>query len=452
MEPSEGSRVNSCVISGCRVTQERASVSELETACQRAPHARLRDLTWADQVSEAFVLQTCLRAELYVVTETAAAGHSVLSSVGLDVPDDLVVEMDHEESLRHLFRVTAGLESFVVGEDQILGQIQDAIETADTVGSIGPVLETALSKAIHIGQQVREETPINDGPTSIGGAAVSLVERERTLDQGSVLVIGTGEMGTHIAQAIDIRGNTELLLANRTRESAERLAAQLDTVGSVVDFEAIPVVLGDADVVITATAGPDPILNADAFSNSGHTFVVDLAQPRDVAPDVDDCEDVILHDLDTLETITERARKRRRDADGRVETMIDEAITDLLDQYKRQRVDGVVAGMYRGAERIKRRELETAFSKLEHHGGLTDEQREDVEALADALVSELLAPPTAGLRDAAARDDWRTIATAIDLFDPDIEQPMDAMPDPTEPHALMHLREAASVTDSRDDD
>lgn len=444
--------MNSCVISGCRVTQERACVSEVEAACRRAPHARLTDLMRADEVSEAFVLQTCLRAELYVGTETAAAGQSVLSSVGLDVPDDLVVEMDHEESLRHLFRVTAGLESFVVGEDQILGQIQDAVETADTIGSIGPVLETALSKAIHIGQRVRNETPINDGPTSIGGAAVSLVERERTLDDGSVLVIGTGEMGTHIAQAIAIRGNTELLLANRTRESAERLAAQLDTVSSVVDFDAIPAVLADVDVVMTATASPEPILNADSFSNSGRTCVVDIAQPRDVAPGVTDCSGVVVHGLDTLKTITDRARKRRRDAGDRIETMIDEAITDLLDQYKRQRVDGVVAGMYTGAERIKQRELETAFSKLEHHGGLTDEQREDVEALADALVSELLAPPTAGLRDAAVRDDWRTIATAIELFDPDIEQSMDATSDPTYPHALMYLCESASVTESRDDD
>lgn len=444
--------MNSCVISGRRVTQEHACVSKVEAACRRTPHTRLTNLMRADEVTEAFVLQTCLRAELYVVTETAAAGQSVLSSVGLGVPDDLVVEMDHEESLRHLFRVSAGLESFVVGEDQILGQIQDAVETADTVGSIGPVLDPTLSKAIHLGKRARCETAINDGPTSIGGAAVSLVEQEHTLDEGSLLVIGTGEMGTHIAQAIAIRGDLELLLANRTRESAERLAAQLDTVGSVVDFDAVPAVLPDVDVVMTATASPDPILNADAFSNTGRTFVVDIAQPRDVAPVVDDCEDVILHDLDTLETITEQARRRRRNAVDRVVTMIDEAITGLLDQYKRQRVDGVVAGMYKGAERIKRQELETAFSKLEHHGGLTDEQREDVEALADALVSELLAPPTDGLRDAAVRDDWQTIATALELFDPDIEQPMDAIPDPTQPHAPMQFRETASVTDSRDDD
>lgn len=444
--------MNSCVISGRRVTQEHANVSEIEAACQRDPHTRLTALTQADQVTEAFVLQTCIRAELYVVTETAVAGHSVLSNVDLGVPDDLIVEMDHEESLQHLFRVTAGLESFVVGEDQILVQVQDAVETADTVGSIGPVLETALSKAIQVGKRARSETVVNDGPTSIGGAAVSLVDRERTLDEGSTLVIGTGEMGTHIAQAVSIRGEMELLLANRNRESADRLAEQLDTTVSVVDFDAIPSVLPYVDVVMSATASPEPILDADAFANHGGTFVVDIAQPPDVARAVADYEDVVVHDLDTLETITERARERRRDAVKRVEAMIDEAMTELLQQYKRQRVDGVVAGMYRGAERIKQQELETTFSKLDHHGGLTDKQREDVEALADALVSELLAPPTTGLRDAAARDDWRTIATAIELFDPNIEQPIQAITDASISLEAIDARDAVSATDSQDDD
>lgn len=443
--------MSSWAISACRITQERAGVSEIDTACRDDPETRLADLMADDAVAEAFVLQTCLRAELYVVAETAAAGREALSTVDLGVPDEAVVSTGPEESLRHLFRVTAGLESFVVGEDQILGQVQTAIETADTAGCLGPVLKKALSKAVQVGERARTETAINDGPTSIGGAAVSLVERERDLTGGRILVIGTGEMGTHIAQAISLRGEAELLLANRTRWSADRLAERLDTAVSVVPFDAIPSRVSDVEVVISATASAEPILGPDSFSNTERTLVVDIGRPRDVAPGANDCEQVVIYDMDTLESITERARETRHNAVEHVETMIDNAIPELLEQYKRQRVDAVVAAMYRGAERIKRRELETATSKLECHGGLTDDQLKDVEALADVLVSELLAAPIRALRDAAANDDWRTISTAIELFDPDIEPTGSVEDDPLRAHVPTSVFEPASA-ESQDDD
>jgi glutamyl-tRNA reductase len=391
--------VNSCVISGIRVTQENATGPEIEAACRFDPRNRVETLLAVDGVSETFVLQTCIRAEVYVVTETPSVGRSALVDMDMGVPSDVAVSMDHEECLRHLIRVAAGLESFVIGENQILGQVRNAIETAESVSSIGSVLQPILSKAIHVGQRARTETAINEGPTSIAGAAVSLVERERSLEDRTVLLIGTGEMGTHIAQSLSIRGQTELLLANRTRESADRLAERLKTPASVVEYDKISSVLPDVDVVMSATASSEPVLEPKAFPTKGRTFVVDIAQPRDIPRIANDLEGVDIHDLTPLKSITERARERRRDAIENVETMISEAVADLLEQYKRRRVDGVIAGMYRGAE-----------------------QHEDVEALADALVSSLLAPPTASLRQAVASDDWRTVATAIELFKPENDQ------------------------------
>ncbi|MFB6201242.1 MAG: glutamyl-tRNA reductase [Halorhabdus sp.] len=444
--------MNPCVISGLRVTQDRATATEIETACRRDADARLADLLAADSVAEAFVLQTCIRAELYVVTETPANGQEILSEMDLGVPEDVVVPMDHEKSLRHLLRVTAGLESFVTGEDQILGQVQDAIDTTREVGGIGPVLDLTLSKAVRVGKRARSQTAINEGPTSVGGAAVALVERERDLEDQTVLVIGAGEMGQHLTQAVSIRGADELLLANRTRTRADRLAEMLKSPVTVVAFDRIPGVLPDVDVVLSATASPTPILDVEAFTPSGRTFVVDLAQPRDIHPATSDLDHVVVHDLDTLKSITETARERRQDAFERLERMIDDAIDDLLEEYKRQRVDGVIAGMYQGAERIKREELATAVSKLESHGELTDEQREIVEALADALVSNLLAPPTTALRDAAVRDDWQTIATAVELFDPDIEQPLRGSADPAKFLESAGSQEPAAVTDTPEDE
>ncbi len=409
------------VVSGLRVTQERASGPTVEAACRSDPNDRLRELLSTEPVSEAFVLQTCLRAELYVVTDCPAAGRRVLPAVNLDVPGDAVVTTDHEESLRHLIRVAAGLESFVTGEDPILGQFRDAVRTAEAADGIGPVLEPTVLKALHVGERARAETAINEGPTSIGGAAVTLLERERAIGESTVLVIGTGEMGTYAAEALEVRGVGTLLLANRTRRRAERLASMLNSPAEVVGLDALPEVLAAADLVVTATASPSPVVTREVLAAAGPTVVVDVARPPDVAPACADIEDVTVHELDALAALTESARERRREATEHVETMVEEATAALLEKHRRTRIDGVIAGMYRGAERTKRRELDTVLSKLEHHGGLTDDQREDVRAFADAIVSKLLAPPTEALRDAAATDDWATVEAAIELMDPEMD-------------------------------
>lgn len=444
--------MNTPVVSGLRVTQERASVSQIEAACRHDPRTLIRTLLSHEEVTEAFVLQTCLRAEVYVVTGTPDTGNAVLSDVDFGVPNDVIASMNHEECLRHLLRIAAGLESFVIGEDQILGQVQAAIERADEVNGLGPVLDAALSKAVQIGKRARDETAINDGPTSIGGAAVKLVEREVGLNQKTALVIGTGEMGEHIAHALSLREETELYVANRTRKRAERLVGMLEGSTRVVSFNAIPTVLPDVDILVSATASRTAILDSEDFANSGRTLVVDIAQPRDIDPVINDRPRVDVYDLDAVESITEQAREDRREAAESVETMIEEALTELLKQYKRQRIERVIAGMYRGAERIKREELDTAFSKLEHHGGLTDDQKDDIEALADALVSELLAPPTEALREAATNDDWRTIVTAIHLFDPVTEYPKLKDAESTRHLASISSPKSVVVMDDQEDD
>lgn len=407
------------VIQGVTVAHQRATVDEIESAAGADEETTVRDLLARDGVDEAFALQTCNRAEAYVVTEAAADGRAALADFAPEVRDGAVREIDHEESLRHLMRVAAGLESLVLGEDQIIGQLRRAFETARGAGGIGPVLDPAITKALHVGERARTETTINEGVVSLGSAAVELADRKCDLAGTTALVVGAGEMGRIAARAFDDTGVSELVVANRTVPHASHLAEEVTTTATGVPLDDAPDAAARADVLVTATNSPEPVLDRADLAAAGRTLVIDLAQPRDVAPTVAELEGVDAYDIDSLETITDRTRAQRREAAAEVEAMIDEEFDRLLDSFKRRQADEAISAMYESAEMVKERELRTAVSRLEAQGELTDEQRETVASLADALVGQLLAAPTKSLRDAAAEDDWTTIQTALGLFDPE---------------------------------
>jgi len=406
------------VIAGVSVAHDDATVDAVEAAAADEKR-RVEALLAREPVLEAFALSTCNRAEAYVVTEDAAAGRRVLEGALPDVPDDAVTQMGHEESLRHLLRVAAGLESLVLGEDQILGQFRRAYETARGVGGPGDLLDEALRKAIHVGERARSETAINDGVVSLGSAAVELAERERDLADATALVVGAGEMGTLAARALSAAGVDELVVANRTVPHAEHVADEVDADAAAAGLNALPALLAAADVAVSATGSDDHVVGAADLRGAGATLVVDIGQPRDVDPAAADLDGVDLRDLDALEAVTDRTRRQRAEAAREVEAMVDAEFERLLDQFKRRRADDVIATMYESADAVKERELAQAVANLEANGGLTDDQREVVESLADALVGQLLAAPTRSLREAAAEDDWTTIDTALQLFDPE---------------------------------
>lgn len=407
------------VVSGVRVTHDNASVDEIETATPADPMAALSNLLAADVVSEAFVLSTCNRVEAYVVTDDPLVGRRRLDAFFAGVPDSIVSATGHEGSLRHLLSVATGIDSLVLGEDQIIGQLRDAYEAARDVGALGPVLDEALVKAIHVGERARTETRINEGVVSIGSAAVRLAAQHRDLDGATALVVGAGEMGKLAARALTDAGVERLYVANRTRSRAERVTTTIEADACAIGLEDVARALDEADVVVTATGSEEPLFGPEDLADAGDTLVVDVGQPRNVDPAVTDCDGVTCYDLDALESVTDETLERRRAAAERIEVMIDRELDRLLDHQKRRRADEVIAAMYESAERIKTRELETAFARLDARTDVTDDQREVIESLADTLVSQLMAAPTKSLRDAAANDDWETIHTALRLFDPD---------------------------------
>jgi glutamyl-tRNA reductase len=409
------------VITGVSVSQSTAEVGEVEAATRGDERAFLRDLLAAEGVEEAFVLQTCNRVEAYVVTDDAAVGRAKLADVAPDVRSGAVTELDHEGSLRHLMCVAAGLESLVLGEDQILGQVRDAVEDAEAVGALGPLLSEALTKALHVGERARTETAVNEGVVSLGSAAVELAERrtDGTLADATALVVGAGEFGALTARALAAAGVAEVVVANRTLARAERVADDVDAPARAVPLDAVADAVAAADLVVTATGSDGHVVDRGTFDGAGETTVVDLAQPRDVDPAAAEVTGVDLADMDDVESVTDATRERRAEAAAAVESMVEEELDNLLSAFKRNRADDAIAAMYEGADAVKRRELDRAVSKLEAQGGLTDDQRETVESMADALVGQLLAAPTRSLRDAAEEDDWTTIQTAMRLFDPE---------------------------------
>jgi glutamyl-tRNA reductase len=401
-------------IVGVHVSHQQASVDQLEAAAARNRRHAVESLLSEPGVDEAFVLQTCNRTEGYVVASDHETGLDALDLFTRAVSDDVVVEMGHEASLRHLMRVAAGLESIVLGEDQILGQMRKAYESARGVGGIGTLLEDGITKAIHVGERARSETAINEGVVSLASAAVRLVGREQPLEGATALVVGAGEMGQLAAKALSEQVD-HVIVANRTVPHAEHVAEAVDIEASAVGLNAIETAVEQARVVVSATGSNGPIFDVGTFADAGETSVVDIAQPRDVPAEAERLPAVTVYDLDALESVTDETRAQRQRAAEAVEALVDEEFEHLLNQYKRKRADRVISAMYESAERVKTAELNTAMA----HADFDEGQREVLEAMADSIVSQLLAAPTKSLRDAAEEDDWETIQTALELFDPD---------------------------------
>ena len=407
------------VVAGVSVAHGHASVDQIEAAGGDGERQVVDGLLAQPGVDEAFALSTCNRAEAYVAGEDAAALGRALDGFAADVPTGAVRRLDHEETIRHLMRVTSGLESLVLGEDQIIGQVRDAVAVADEAGGLDGLLAEVLTKAIHVGERARTETAINEGTVSLGSAAVELARREAGVADETVLIVGAGEMGTLVARSLADTAVDRVVVANRTLSAAEHVVAELDADAEAVPLSAADRALDEASVVVTATDAEGHVLGASDFARRDVALCIDLAQPRDVAPEAETT--VPLRDIDDLEAVTDAAREQRAAEMRAVEALIDEEFDRLLEQFKRDRADAAVSAMYEAAERTKHRELEEALTKLESQGDLTDEQRETVQALADALVGQLLAAPTKSLREAAAEDDWNTIYTAMQLFDPEFD-------------------------------
>jgi glutamyl-tRNA reductase len=407
-------------ISNLSISHKWASLNDLECARIDNVEDALRAMHSAGGVSECVIVQTCNRIELYLNVTSEFDATVFVARFFPSVPPELIAHYESRESLRHLMRLASGLDSMIVGEDQILGQLKEAVETASKERTLGPELRLAFSKAIKVGKRVRTETQINRGSVSVGSAAVDLAERVMgTLEDKAILSIGAGELGTLVAVALAERELKAMFVSNRTFRRAQTLAKRLD--GTAIRFDKIEDYLCKADLVISATAAPHYILTREQVSqamqrrNGQSLVIIDIANPRDVEEAVATLDNVDLHNIDDLRKITEHNLKKRRSEIGKVVAIINQELNLLEEQYKKDRANELIASLYKNAEELRARELEKAHNRLQSDGDLSKHEQ-ILDDLTASIVNKLLFELTASLREAAANDDEDLMRSAHKLF------------------------------------
>ena len=401
------------------VTHRTASIDEIERAWHGDVETILKWVMSQDRVEECAVLKTCNRVEVYVV---APRGEKVLFDLAKKarVSSRIIDFHDHDESLLHLLRLASGLESMIIGEDQILGQMKELTQIAMKAGTTGWMLETAFKKAIQVGKRVRKETRINERSVSVGSAAVDLAEEILgDLKGKSVLVIGAGETGELISRALLSREIGSLAVTNRTLSSAVCLAESLG--GEAVPFDDMPRRLHIADVVISATSAPHYILLKSDIEmamagRSNKLLIIDIANPRDVDQAAAEVPGVQLHNIDSLKNISRENMMQRMAEAARVEEIITEELQLLRAKYKRKEAEELLARLYSQAELIKDQEVRKAMNKLSARHTLGEIEQQVLCDMSRSIVNKILSEPTKSLKSAAERGDLEILKSLCELF------------------------------------
>ena len=373
----------------------------------------------SNSVGESMVVSTCNRVEFYALarsTEKARGElHSVLASLGGDSSLQHLYEHDGDSALVHLFRVAASLDSMVVGEAQILGQVKDALELAQRVGAAGPELVRTCGAAFASAKRVRSETEIGKAAVSMASAAIELATKVfGSLEGRAALLVGAGEMGELAARHLRSARASPIFVTNRTRERAEQLASEIGA--QVREFNELHTALTVADLVICSTASSSYIFTKEVVFPILRTrrhrplFMVDLAVPRDIAPDLSELDGVYAYDVDDIQRVVADNSAARAAQAAKAETIIAEEIARFV--RSRSIRDGmpVLAQLRARADQIAKAEAERTLANL--GGDLSEKQRRTVQAMAQAIINKLLHEPTARLRELRPDEDANRLADA----------------------------------------
>ena len=380
--------------------------------------AALLELSGADGVDEAFVVSTCNRVEVYVHAAADAPARRFFTARAPQAEDHLYAKAG-TDAVRHLFRVSASLDSMVLGEQQILGQVKEAYGLASAAGVAGSYVSRRCNRAFATAKRIRTETDIGRGATSMSQVAVELVEKIfGDLRGRAILLAGAGKMGALSAKALADLGADRILVTNRSSDRGLALAQQVG--GTFRQWEELPRLLVEADVVIVSTGAPNYVLTRDlvhgAMKARRHRSLclIDLAVPRNVDPATGELSDVYQYDVDDLEKVVETTHEARRGEALRAEAIIEAEVMAFAKERETRAALPVLAQLRRRAEDIARAEAERT---LAHVGGKLDEKgKRSVEAMALAIVNKLLHGPTARLKEAASSGDGALAGAAADLF------------------------------------
>jgi len=397
----------------------------------RMPKA-LADLSGRAYIAESAILSTCNRIEVYVDAEKFHGGYQdirdFLSQFAQIAPEDfadyLYVLYDNE-AVNHLFSVAAGLDSAVVGEHEIQGQVKTAWQTAQTEQTVGTTLNAAFRHALEVGKRARTETGIGRHITSVShAAAVLAADHLGTLDDKRAFVLGAGDMGMGMTRAVAESGAalSQLVVASRTWKRASDLAEQFS--GRAVHLDQIHDELQHADVVFTSTSASSYMIDHEQLApiidlrNGRPLLIVDIAMPRDVEPAAADLPGVTLLDMDAVREFTEAGMRERQAEVARVQTIIDAEVSRYVDAVTAREMDPVIAAFRGQIETIRKAEVQRFGPSL---AGLSDDQVDAVDALTKALLAKVMHEPTTRLKKSADSKQGERLASAMrTLFDLDL--------------------------------
>lgn len=386
----------------------------------------LDDLRQQPGVREGLILSTCNRVEVAVAADdTVAAQRSVeaflINAQHLD-PESLrqyLYVFEGKEAVRHLFRVAASLDSMVVGEPQILGQLKSAYSVAKETGSVGGFLETVLMRAFGVAKRVRSETEIGANAVSVSYAAVELArEIFGSLKGRRVMLIGAGKMSELAARHLNRSGVQQILVTNRTPARAAEVAEMVN--GSIVEYSQYRTRLKEVDIVITSSGAPGYLLTKDDLKpilsarKNKPMFLIDIAVPRNIDPAVNELDNVFVYDIDDLQQAVAENLKARQSEAAEADKIVAEEVDRLENWMRTRQVGPVIAALQDQLEQVRAAEIERMRGKL---GPLTPQQEQAIEALTRGIVNKIAHGPIAELRRQASADNGiETLDTIRSMF------------------------------------
>jgi glutamyl-tRNA reductase len=384
--------------------------------------AALADLKAREGVSEAVILSTCNRVEITVTTDDGADAQGLVASFlagqkGIS-PGSIqphVYRHEGREAIHHLFRVAASLDSMVVGEPQILGQLKAAYAAAKDCGACCGWLEGLLTRAFSVAKRVRSETGIGQMAVSVSYAAVELARKIfGSLNHRTVMIVGAGKMSELAARHLRRSGAAHVFVTNRTHERAVELAKVFQ--GTPVEYSRFLNMLPEVDILIASSGAPHYILQKEdaqraiAARRNKPMFLIDIAVPRNIDPAVNDVDNVFLYDIDDLqEVVNANLRERMKEADH-AESLVAEEVDRMMARLKVQEVTPTIVGLQEQLEQIRRGEIEKVRRKL---GLMTPQQEEAIEALTRGIVNKIAHGPISELRNHAGHPEGAHIIAAI---------------------------------------
>jgi glutamyl-tRNA reductase len=382
----------------------------------------LADLKARDGVAEAVILSTCNRVEITVTTEDSADPQSVIDSFLADhkhiTADDIaphVFRHEGRDAIHHLFRVAASLDSMVVGEPQILGQLKAAYAAAKDCGACCGWLEGLMTRAFSVAKRVRSETGIGQMAVSVSYAAVELARKIfGSLNNRTVMIVGAGKMSELAARHLRRSGATHVFVTNRTHERAVEMAKLFQ--GTPVEYSRFTAMLPEVDILIASSGAPHYILHKDEMHRvisarrNKPVFLIDIAVPRNIDPAVNELDNVFLYDIDDLqEVVNANLRERMKEADH-AEQLVAAEVDRMMARLKVAEVTPTIVSLQEQLESIRAAEMEKVRRRL---GVLTPQQEEAVEALTRGIVNKIAHGPISELRSHAGKPEGAHVIAAI---------------------------------------